>query len=139
MSNPTSLQELAQLEPWRLGKGQPRNALDPTWEPGVLNNPCDGEIDWEGSTDWWVCTKCGYVGSAHYTRHRPIQTPGFYFLHSILFFLNKRTHDPPKVAPERVAEEVIKQMLFVAGVALRYAATLPAGDLGKYADRLVVD
>ncbi len=139
MSKTMTLQELAQLEPWRLGKGQPRNALDPTWTPSVLNNPCDGEIDWEGDTEWWVCSKCGYVGSAHYTRHQPIQTPEFYFLHSVLFYLNRRAHDPPKVSPEMVATEVVRQMLFIAGVALRYAATQRPEDLGKYADRLVTD
>ncbi len=139
MSSTLSLQELAQLQPWRLGKGQPLNALDPTWTPSVLNNLCDGEIDWEGDTDWWVCTKCGYVGSSYYPKHRPIQTPVFFLIHSILFFLKKRAHDPPKVAPELVTGEVLKQMLFIAGVALRYAATQRPEDLGKYVDRLVID
>lgn len=139
MSDTLSLRDLAQLEPWRLGKGQPRNALDPTWTPNVLNNFCDGEINWEGDTDWWVCTRCGYVGSAHYTRHRPVQTPAFYLLHSMLFYLKKRAQRPPKAPPELVGAEVFKQMLFVTGVALRYAATLRPEDLGKYVDRLVVD
>ena len=136
MSEPASLQELAQLEPWRLGKGQPRNALDPTWRPSVLNNLCNGEIDWEGDTDWWVCTKCGYVGSAYWTRHRPIQTPGFYLLHSVLFFFRKRAQRPIHATPTSVALEVARQMIFVAGVALRYAAVQRPGDLGKYIDRL---
>lgn len=137
MSNLT-LRELARQEPWRLGKGQPRNALDPTWEPSVLNNPCDGDIEWEGSTGWWVCTKCGYVGSACYTQHQPIQTPGYYFLHSVLYFINKRADQPIQGDPEGALADVVNQMLFVAGVALRYAATQKPEDLSKYIDQLIL-
>lgn len=134
-----SLQTLAQLEPWRLGKGQPRNALDPSWTPSVLNNLCDGEIDWEGGTGWWVCKKCGYVGSAYFNKHRPVESPAFYFLHSVLFYINKRAEEPSPVSPERALADVFQQMLFIAGAALRYAATQKTKDLGKYVDKLVVE
>lgn len=139
MSNHLSLQVLAQLQPWRRGKGQPRNALDPTWVPSVLDNPCEGEIEWEGDTSWWVCKRCGYVGSACFTHHKTVVSPGLYFLHSVLFFLKRRAERPPPVAPPQVLTEVVRQMLFIAGAALRYAAVQRSEELGEYVDRLVVD
>lgn len=138
MSNPSLLRTLALLEPWRQGRGMPRNALDPTWTPGPLDVPCDGEIAWEGSSPWWVCTKCGYVGSACYTTHRPIQDPATFFLDSLRFHIRKRKEGPLPAPPQLAARYLLQQMLYVAGVALRYAATRPSSALGEYAEQLVI-
>lgn len=129
--NPT-LPQLAEQEPWRLGKGLPRNALDPTWTPGPFDQLCDGEIDWEGETGWWVCKKCGYVGSAYYQQHKPILHPLTFFLQSLAFYVEKQK------SKARSADLLINVALCVAGTALRYAATLPPAQLGEYIDRLAI-
>jgi len=130
----TSLQELAQQEPWRRNFGSPRNALDPTWVPSVYDALCDADIEFEGSA-WWVCKRCGFVGAGPSLRHRPPHHPLPFFLHSVLLFMNKR-------AEKRDASSlrtVVHQMLYVAGVAIRYAAVQPPAQLGPYLDRMVTD
>ena len=129
MSNVPQLQRLSELEPWRLGIGLPRNALDPTWIPGRGDLPCDGEVEWEAGTAWWVCTKCGYVGSAVTQTHTPIQHPMSYFLHSLLFFMLKRRPAAPAL------DTRVCQALFVAGASLRYAAV--QGQLGPYVNERI--
>ncbi len=124
MSEVPQLQRLSELEPWRLGIGLPRNALDPTWIPGPGDMPCDGEVCWEPGTRWWTCMKCGYVGHAFTQQHKPIQHPTTYFLHSLLFFFLKRRQAAP------VFQTRVCQALFVAGASLRYAAV--QGQLGPY-------
>ena len=132
MSYDPSLPRLAEQEPWRLGKGLPRNALDPTWTPSPLDQLCDGEIDWEAETGWWVCKKCGYVGSAYYTAHKPILHPLTFFLQSLSFYVEKQR------ARARNTDALINIALCVAGTALRYAATLPPERLGEYIDGLAI-
>lgn len=119
MSEVPQLQRLSELEPWRLGIGLPRNALDPTWIPGRGDMLCDGQVDWEVGTRWWVCMTCGYVGSAFTQKHKPIQHPTTYFLHSLFFFFLKRREAVPNF------ETRICQALWVAGASLRYAAVQP--------------
>jgi hypothetical protein len=84
--------------------------------PGRGDMLCDGEVNWEGGTPWWVCTTCGYVGSAFTQLHKPIQHPTIYFLHSLIFFLLKRREAAPNF------DTRICQALWVAGASLRYAA-----------------
>ena len=129
MSEVPQLQRLSELEPWRLGIGLPRNALDPIWVPGPGDMLCNGEVDWEGGTQWWVCTKCGYVGSAFTQKHKPVQHPTIYFLYSLLFFFLKRKQDVP------VFNTRMCQALFVAGASLRYAAVQP--QLGPFVNERI--
>ena len=129
MSEVSQLQRLSEQEPWRLGIGLPRNALDPTWTPGIGDNLCDGEVEWEAGTRWWVCMKCGYVGSAYNTHHKSIQHPTTYFMHSLLFFFLKGR----QVQAETNTR--LCQALFVAGAALRYAAVQP--QLGPFVDQRI--
>lgn len=130
MTYALSLEQLSRVEPWRLGKGQPRNALDPTWSPSYLDNLCGGEIQWQGGTRSWVCMHCGYVGSATVTMHKPIQHPLVYFAHSLVFFMKHRSKAVPN------SQTLIHQLLFVAGAALRYAAVQEPGGLGKFVDKI---
>jgi hypothetical protein len=129
MSEVPQLQSLSESEPWRLGIGLPRNALDPTWMPGPGDLLCDGQPDWEPGTRWWWCTKCGYVGNAFTQKHKPIQQPSVYFLASLFFFMLKRR----EAAPEYQTR--VCQALFVAGAALRYAAV--QGQLGPFVDQRI--
>lgn len=126
----TSLQELAHAEPWRRNFGGPRNALDPTWSPSKHDALCSGDITFDG-TKWWGCKKCGYVGEGCITLHRPPRAPTTFFLHSALFYLSRRKE---KVKPSRT---VVHQMLYIAGVALRYAKVQQPDQLGPYLDRMV--
>ena len=129
MNNVPFLQRLVDKEPWRRGFGRPRNALDPTWEPGPRDALCDGEVDWEGGTRWWVCQKCGYVSDLFTNKHRPIQHPFEFLLESISFFQAKRKGIDPRVA--------LEQMAFIAGTALRYAAV--ARNFREYVVHLVTE
>lgn len=130
MSEVPQLQRLSEMEPWRLGIGLPRNALDPTWTPGKGDMLCDGEAEWEPGTSWWVCMKCGYVGSAYTTRHKPIQHPFTYLLHSLAFFFLKTRKATPSFDTQ------LCQAFFVTGAALRYAAVQP--QLGSYVSQRIV-
>lgn len=125
----SQLQQLAQREPWRQNHGQPKNALDPTWE-GVDRDFCGGAIEHEvtsaGATGWWHCSNCGYVGCGQHTAHRVVQHPLDYFVHSTLFYIRRRTLQG---APLKQAS---MQGFFVAGAALRYAATMPPEKVGEY-------
>lgn len=123
MNTTPYLQRVAEAEPWRLGLGQPRNALDPTWVPSLSDNYCDREIEWEGATGWWVCQQCGYIGSSCFTRHRPVYSPLGLFLRGLDFFLSKRVaHTPdPRL--------LLQQILFVTGVALRHSALPPLREI----------
>lgn len=125
----TSLQELTHAEPWRRNYGAPRNALDPTWAPSSYDAFCDADIEFEGST-WWVCKRCGFVGVGPTTIHRPPYHPIPFFVHSILFYLNANTKTSDLTM-------VVHQMLYIAGVAIRYAAVQPKDQLGPYLDRMV--
>jgi hypothetical protein len=102
-----------------------------------LDAPCDGEIAWEGSSDWWVCGKCGFVGSAYFQHHRPIQDPMSFFLASLRFHIQKRREKPLPVPPQLAARHLLQQILYITGVALRYSATQPSLALGEYAEQLV--
>jgi hypothetical protein len=131
MNNTPRLETLARQEPWRQGVGLPQNALDPTWIPGPGDALCDGQIDWEGSTRWWVCQKCGFIGSATVQRHKPTKSPIGFFLESVDFFVRRQRQRTS--APS--ADTILGQALFIAGVALRYAAV--QSDIGQYAMRMV--
>jgi len=125
MNSTPQLQELAEQEPWRQGEGLPVNALDPTWEPGPRDLLCDGEVDWEPGTRWWVCQKCGFVGMSYTQRHRAAESPITFLMDAIRFFISKRGN----------SQRTTHQMAFIAGTALRYAAVHP--NLREYAARLV--
>ena len=127
--NTPYLQQLAHAEPWRQGYGQPRNALDPTWVPDPATDLCKGKVAWEAGTAWWLCRKCGRVGTAHNQMHRPTQRPVAFFTRSLKLFLERNKG-------VRVSM-LIKRALFVASVALRYAAVQPPAELGTYVERMV--
>jgi hypothetical protein len=94
--------------------------------------PCDGEIVWEGDTQYWACKKCGYIGSATVTTHDSIQFPSDFLSRSFLFFLQGRKEQGIG------DEQAMMQALHVAGVALRNAAALPPEELNKYIQQLQV-
>ena len=124
--------KLVLKEPWRIGQGQHVNALDPSWS-NIERPLCNGEIEWEGTSRWWWCRACGYCGCWTVTHHHPIVHPLDQLMNSLQAFTQRRqdeglTHD-----------EALNQALHVAGVALRYAATMPADKLGDYVrDHLTV-
>ncbi len=128
----TSLQDLAQQEPWRRNFGAPHNALDPTWSPSAYDALCPVDIESDG-TNWWVCKRCGFVGAGPTTLHRPPRHPLPFFVHAALFFLKKREERKLKAPSPRT---VVHQMLYIAGVALRYAAVQPPSKLGPFLDRM---
>lgn len=125
------VQQLIEREPWRTGQGQPATPLDPTWQgPRPL---CTGEIEWEGATKWWWCKTCGYCGSAHVTTHARAINPLDDIGTSIEQFVAKRIEQGADIDLAR------DQLLFVAAAAIRYAATLPPDQLGRYVrEQLVV-
>lgn len=125
-----SYEAILHAQPWRSGVGVPRNALDPTWD-GYPSGVCSGEIDWEGTTDWWRCKHCGYISRGSYTTHKPAAHPGWFYLSSLFFFWLKKTQ--AGIRPE----DVLNQMLYVQAVALRQAAVQPPEQFEQYVSRLV--
>jgi hypothetical protein len=127
------IEELVKQEPWRRGQGQPRNALDPTWNIG-RSAPCTGKTKYRAGTDWWECTGCGYLGKLSYRHvHHPINHPHVYLMASILGYIAQR-------AKEGISRDLsIRQMLHIAGVAIRYATHRKASELDDYVQRLTVD
>ena len=132
MSTESPLQKLAEQEPWRTGRGTPRNALDPTWMPGVGDRQCEGTIVWEGNGPWWFCSRCGYIGSSPTPIHRPIQHPLDFFVSSIFFYIRKGLEPATRVPKETAT----LQALYVTGVALRNAA-VQRSRLGMYLEQLL--
>ena len=133
MNNTTPyLQHLSHVEPWRLGKGQPLNALDPTWVPSQQPELCRGQVQWEPGTNWWVCQACGYVGSSQTQLHYPAVHPMQFFMQSLGYYMAKRAENPQPLN----WRTLLMQALFIAGVALRYSAVHPS--LGQYADSMVI-
>jgi hypothetical protein len=126
----SELYALALLEPWRTGQGRP-NALDPTWQ-GWEPPPCEGEIDWEPRTGWWICKECGHVSCLTSTFHLPIIRPFWFLLESLGFFFLKRTEQGCTLSTS------LSQLMFLAGTTSRYAATTSPEQVGKYANNLVV-
>lgn len=122
---------LVQLEPWRLGAGQPKNAHDPTWKTEKTAR-CNGSIRYEAGSDWWVCEECGCCGNHDFAKaHRPINDPGVFYAQSMMEYITAREKEG---IPRDLA---IRQMLQIAGVAIRYAASVPADKTGDYIERLV--
>jgi len=129
MSVNETVNELVQKEPWRTGQGSPRNILDPTWvEPPDY---CDGEIDWEGTSRWWWCRKCGYCGQWTRTLHYAAELdPAKVLQESRAYYYGRRAEqgaDP---------DNAWAQALYVCAVALRYAAAIPPERLGEYIAKL---
>lgn len=123
---------LVRDEPWRVGSGQPKNAMDPTWDPERTAR-CNGEISYENGTGWWVCQKCGRCGDHDFAKaHRPINNPTVFLIQSIEQYIQKRE-------AEGVSHELAtNQMFHIIGVAIRYAASVKSEDVGEYVQRLVV-
>lgn len=128
----SDVEKLVQQEPWRLGSGQPVNALDPTWKTERTAR-CDGSIRYEAGSNWWVCQKCGRCGDHDFAKaHRPINDPIVYFAQSMEEYISKREK-------EGVSRELATYQLFhIAGVAIRYAATVESEDLEDYVQKMVV-
>lgn len=128
----SDVEELVKREPWRLGSGQPLNALDPTWTE-ERSKQCGGGIEYEAGTDWWFCKKCGCCGNHDFAKkHRAINDPAVYFAQSMEDFLQRR-------AEEGVSrEQALYQMFHVTGVALRYAGSIPSERLKDYVQQLIV-
>lgn len=127
-----SVSELVQKEPWRTGLGKPRSPLDGTWTPEQDSGWCDGEIEWEGTSNWWWCKKCGYCSSLHFNQHEPISDPVVFFWKSVALFFQRRAEEG--VEPTTA----MGQLLFVAAVAIRYASTVKASQLREYIQQLIV-
>lgn len=131
------VERLVNKEPWRANHGQPKNALDPTWE-GADRPFCGGDIDYEraqpdgGFTGWWFCTTCGYCGHGTSVIHAVVQHPIEYFFHSLVFYYRKR------LGQGAAPTEAVHQAMFTAGMALRYAATLSPDQLRSYTQQLVL-
>lgn len=126
MSNLPDLQELAIREPWRVGAGLPRNALDPTWVPSYLDDECPGNVDFD-ENGWWICMHCGRIGQPGFIRHRPIQHPLAYFLHSAAIYSAVKADTTP-------SDQLLRETLFVMGAALRQAAAHTIQDYAKMMD-----
>lgn len=127
----SDVRTLVQKEPWRLGAGQPKNALDPTWNTDKTTR-CNGDIAYEDGTNWWVCQKCGCCGNHDFAKaHRPINDPGVFFVESVANYVAQREQ-------EGVSRELAsKQLLHIAAVAIRYAASVKADEINGYIERLV--
>ncbi len=126
----SDVEQLVKNEPWRRGQGQAQDALDPTWSI-ERSARCQGAVKYhEGG--WWSC-ECGYCGKHGYQHvHKPINHPHVYLVSSILGYLARR-------AKEGVSRELsIRQMLHIAGVAIRYASTKRSEELGDYVQQLIV-
>lgn len=125
------IEELVKREPWRRGQGQPRNALDPTWSIS-RSAPCAGKVRYHAGSEWWECTQCGYMGKLSYQHvHQPINHPYVYLIASVLGYIAQR-------AKEGVSRDLsIRQMLHIAGVAIRYATSVKSEELKDYIERFV--
>lgn len=128
--NATSLQELVRAEPWRRRIGEAKNALDPSWAPSVYDSYCPGDITFEGTSSWWTCGHCGYVGSGYTPVHQPPRHPTAIFAEGALRFMRSRQETTSLLT-------VVHQMFYVAGVALRHAASLPPAELERFIDSMV--
>lgn len=126
----SALYTLALMEPWRTGQGRV-NALDPTWQ-GLTPPPCDGEIDWEDETGWWICEKCGHVSRLTTTEHTPIIRTWSFLLESLGFFFARRAEQGCSL------NTALNQLMFITGSASRYAATTQPEQVGKYVESLVM-
>jgi len=126
MEGVSQVQALVDQEPWRLGIGQPRNALQLDWQPQMQF--CDGQIEWEGTSRYWWCRKCGYVGWSSYTQHYPIVHPVDFLTHSIAFYLQRRQSLPQ---PAEYGT-LLNQMIFAAGCVIRGAAERPPQQLTEF-------
>lgn len=127
MSN--TLQKLVNEEPWRRNIGAPKNALDHSWFPSARDIPCKGSITFEGTSRWWVCSDCGYVGSSYVQHHHKTQHPVTFFMNGVVAYFTK------KAASGTNLQTVVHQMLYLAGVALQHAAAAPP--LDQYAEKIV--
>lgn len=126
----TQVQEIAEREPWRTRQGHPATILDPTWQGE--QRQCDGEVDWEGTSRWWFCKKCGYCGTATTTMHIAAIHPRDDVAAAIEFFMSKR-------AEQGLEHDLaMNQLLFVAASAIRYAASIPADQVGQYVREHIV-
>ena len=125
------LSTLAQLEPWRMRHGIASNALDPTWRMHEQAH-CDGELWWEGTTKWWMCTKCSYTSTFSYPVHPQAEHPVLFFIKALMAYMAKRQEQQISTS------QSLYQALYVAGVALRYAATVRPEALGEYVDNNLV-
>ena len=126
-----SIEEVVRREPWRLGVGQPINALDPTWSI-QRSLPCEGEVAFEPGSKWWCCQACGYCGTSTIHRHHPVQNPVTFFQERFQDYLAKRASE----GVEPVA--ALEQALQIAGTALGYASAIKTEGLSEYLNKLVV-
>lgn len=128
----SDVKSIALSEPWRLGSGEPENAMDPTWDPERTAR-CDGQVKYETGSKWWVCEKCGRCGDHDFARaHRPIKDPVVFWAESMKAYIEAREK-------EGVSRELATYQLFhIAGVAIKYASTIPSDEIGNYVDQLVV-
>jgi len=124
--------ELAVLEPWRTGLGQP-NALQIDWLCEPI--PCKGEVIFDpvisGTRTWWRCTLCGYCGCLSNTHHnRPLYPEEFYSDALDLFYTRRK---------EQGIEHnlTVRHAGYIMGTALRATASLPPEMLGEVVRGLV--
>jgi hypothetical protein len=123
----SEVKELVQRQPWRIGQGQAKNALDPMWvghEPAL----CTGEIVWETGSKWWWCKECGYCSCLPTTAHPVPEHPKDYYKKSLDHFYKTRLQQGLTV------EEAELQAYHLTGIALRVAASLSPEELGRFVD-----
>jgi hypothetical protein len=115
------------LEPWRQRVGLPQRVTDPLWTP---TGECGGEVRWEGSSKFWHCQKCGYIGWGTSQRHYPSEHPYDSFNAAFEFFLSE------KKAQGLSEDRALKQAHFVMSVVLRHAADKKLDALKDFAEAI---
>ena len=103
--------------------------MDPTWK-GFNPPVCEGAIEWEPGTGWWICTECGYVGKSQSQIHYPVQPPFYFLLDSIWFYFYKRSEQGMSFWAS------LKQLMFTTGIAIRYSAVVPPENLDEYVKKM---
>lgn len=121
---------LANREPWRQRIGFPNTVDDPLFIPQD-HIECDGEIEYEGRTKYWRCTKCGYIGWATLTKHYPSMNPRTFYKWCRNYFTATRNEDS-----DMTEDEVLDQMFFVMAVALKQASKRRPEEMREFVARL---
>lgn len=105
----TPLEAVVSSEPWRQRVGYPNSVTDPTWTASghIL---CDGDVEHEDGTKYWVCRKCGYIGWATTQHHYPVLGPKEYFEQAYQLFLRQAAD-----------VDAVDRAHFIMGAALRAA------------------
>lgn len=122
------LQTVVSREPWRQRIGLPSSILDPQWTPeeGQL---CTGEVNHEGGqSKCWVCTKCGYIGWASQTLHKPAASPRYFAAKGLEYYKAARLEEGCS------EEEISEQVAYLTGIILRHASARKVQELRAFVE-----